>query len=325
MKLDVFNHIFPNKFYERMLKLVPNGKDMPNRVREIPSIVDLNARFRIMDKFGDYAQIICLPSPPIEVMGPPRVSTGLAKLANDGMAELVRKYPKRFPAFVASLPMNDPAGLLREAERAITKLGAVGVQVFTNVLGKPLTAPETLPLFDLMAKLDLPIWLHPARGADVPDYKSEKRSHYEIWWTFGWPYEPCRHGAHGVRRPVRQAPELKVITHHMGGMIPFRGRVNRLGPAWQAHPDIDYTKLPVNSKTPAGLPAYHGHRAVGAWEATKCGLKFCPERVLFALIPRSGEGFDVHAHHDRDRRPAGLSPAERHAIYEGNARRLLKL
>ena len=145
MKLDIFNHIFPTRFYERMLQVAPNGRDMHKRVRAIPSIVDLDARFRIMDLFGDYAQVICLGPPPIEVFGPPPLSTDLARLANDGMAELVAKHPDRFPAFIASLPMNDPAGLLDEAERAVRKLGAVGVQVFTNVLGAPLTAPETLP------------------------------------------------------------------------------------------------------------------------------------------------------------------------------------
>src|SRR5215468_9663269 len=175
MKLDIFNHIFPKKFYDRMLAVAPNGKDMHKRVREIPSIVDLDERFRIMDRFDEYAQVICLPNPPLEVFGPPPLSTELARLANDGMAELVERYPDRFPAFIASLPMNDPEGLIRETERAIGELGAVGVQVFTNVLGKPLTAPETLPLFDLMAKLDLPIWMHPARGADVADYKQEKK------------------------------------------------------------------------------------------------------------------------------------------------------
>src|SRR5437016_2915418 len=133
MKLDIFNHIFPRKFYQRMLDVAPSGKDMHKRVRQIPSIVDLDERFRIMDKFGDYAQVICLGSPPIEVFGPPPVSTELARVANDGMVELVAKYPDRFPAFIASLPMNDPGGLLDEAQRAIGDLGAVGVQVFANV------------------------------------------------------------------------------------------------------------------------------------------------------------------------------------------------
>src|SRR5258707_14272338 len=119
MKLDIFNHIFPARFYDRMLEVAPDGRDMHKRVRAIPSIVDLSARFRIMDQFGDYAQVICLGSPPIEVFGAPPLSTDMARLANDGMAELVRKHPARFPAFIASLPMYDPGGLLKEAKRAV--------------------------------------------------------------------------------------------------------------------------------------------------------------------------------------------------------------
>ena len=118
MKLDIFNHIFPKRYYERMCEVAPNGKDMHKRVRAIPSIVDLDARFRIMDKFGDYAQVISLGAPPLEVFGAPGVSMELARLANDGMAELVAKHRDRFPAFIASLPMNDPKGMLDEAHRA---------------------------------------------------------------------------------------------------------------------------------------------------------------------------------------------------------------
>jgi aminocarboxymuconate-semialdehyde decarboxylase len=335
LKIDVFNHLFPKKFYERMLKAAPNGKDMHKRVRNIPSIVDLDARFRIMDRFGaDYRQVICLPSPPIEVFGAPQACTDLAKMANDGLAELVRKYPDRFPGFVASLPMNDPKGLLREARRAVKELGAVGVQVFTNVLGKPLTAPETLPLFELMAKLDRPIWMHPARGAETPDYPSEKRSHYEIWWTLGWPYETSVAMAHIVFAGLfDRFPDLKIITHHMGGMIPyFEGRV---GPGWDQlgtrTSDVDYFKLLKRlKKRPLDyFKMFYADTALfGALEATKCGLKFFgPERVLFAsdapFDPEKGSMYTRTTIEILDR--LDISPAERHAIYEGNARRLMQL
>lgn len=335
MKLDIFNHIFPRKFYDRMLKVAPGGKDMHKRVRNIPCIVDLGERFRIMDRFGeDYAQVISLPSPPIEEFGPPPLSTELARLANDGLAELVRRYPKRFPAFVASLPMNDPAGMLKEARRAIKELGAAGVQVFTNVLGKPLTAPETLPLFDLMARLDRPIWLHPARGAETPDYRAEPRSRYEIWWTFGWPYETSVTMAHIVFAALfDKHPDLKIITHHMGGMVPyFEGRV---GPGWDQlgarTSDLDYTKLLRKlKKRPIDYfrMFYADTALMGGWEATKCGLKFFgPERVLFAsdapFDPEKGSMYTRTTIEILER--LDLSPEERHAIYEGNARRIMKL
>ncbi len=334
MKIDIFAHIFPQKYFDKMVEVAPNGKDMHKRVRNVPCIVDLNERFRIMDMFGDYAQVICLGSPPIEVFGPPPISTNMAKLANDGMAELVLKYLDRFPGFIASLPMNDPKGLLTEAERAIKDLGAVGVQVFTNVLGRPLTQPETMPLFDLMAELDLPIWLHPARGADFPDYKSEPKSHYEIWWTFGWPYETSVAMAHLVFSGLYDRhPDIKIITHHLGGMIPyFEGRV---GPGWDQlgtrTSDEDYTLLLKKlKKRPLDyFRLFYADTAVfGSREATMCGLKFFgSDRVLFGsdtpFDPEKGSAYIRWTIEVIDR--LEISSKERYALYEGNARRLLKL
>jgi predicted TIM-barrel fold metal-dependent hydrolase len=317
-----------------MVKVAPGGKDMHKRVRNVPSIVDLDERFRIMDRFDDYVQVICLGSPPIEVFGAPSISREMAKLANDGMAELVRKHRDRFPGFIASLPMNDPEGLLAEAERAIKELGAVGVQVFTNVLGRPLTRPETMPLFDLMAKLDRPVWMHPARGADFPDYKEEPKSHYEIWWTFGWPYETSVAMAHLVFAGLfDKYPEIKIITHHLGGMIPyFEGRV---GPGWDQlgarTSDEDYTLLLKKlKKRPLDyFRLFYGDTALfGAREATMLGLKFFgAERVLFGsdmpFDPEKGSAYIRWTIEIIDR--LEISPSERQAIYEGNARRLLKL
>src|SRR4030042_6630870 len=107
MKIDIFAHIFPKKYFNKMIEVAPNGQDMHKRVRNVPCIVDLDERFRIMDRFDEYAQVICIGAPPIEVYGPPPISTEMAKLANDGMAELVQKYQKRFLGFIASLSMND--------------------------------------------------------------------------------------------------------------------------------------------------------------------------------------------------------------------------
>jgi aminocarboxymuconate-semialdehyde decarboxylase len=334
MKIDIFAHILPKSYFDRMVEVVPSGKDLHKRIRNVPAIVDLDERFRFMDMFDEYVQVICLISPPIEAYGPPPISTDMAKVANDGMAELVRKYPKRFPGFIASLPMNDPEGLLIEADRAIKDLGAVGVQIFTNVLGRPLDKPETMPLFDLMAKLDRPIWLHPARGSDFPDYKSESKSHYEIWWTFGWPYETSVAMAHLVFAGLfDRHPDIKIITHHVGGMIPyFEGRV---GPGWDQlgvrTSDEDYSLLLKKlKKRPLDYFRlfYADTAAFGAREATICGLKFFgADRVLFGtdmpMDPEKGSAYIRWTIEIID--SLDIKKSERKAIYEGNARRLLKL
>src|SRR5207302_7390661 len=129
--------------------------------------------------------------------------------------------------------------------------GARGVQVFTNVDGRALDGEEFRFLFQVMSENDLPIWLHPARGANFPDYLTEDRSLYEIWWTFGWPYETSVAMARLVFSGVfDKFPELKIITHHMGGMIPyFEGRV---GHGWDQlgtrTSDVDYVALRQSMK-----------------------------------------------------------------------------
>ena len=73
------------------------------------------------------------------------------------MAAIVSRHRDRFPNFVASLPMNNPDAGLREIDRAVDDLGATGVQMYTNVAGRPLDAPEFQPLFSRMAQRRLPI------------------------------------------------------------------------------------------------------------------------------------------------------------------------
>ncbi len=188
MKIDIFNHFFPRSFFEKYIRVGERGRDMGKRVQHIPTIADLDARLRALDEFGDYVQVLSMPMPPLEVLGGPDRTPALAAEANDGLAELVETQD-RFIAFAAALPMNNPDAAVRELVRALDELGAKGVQLHSNAAGRPLDAPEFQPIFDEIAKRDAVIWLHPSRDATFADYQTEERSLYEIWWTFGWPYE----------------------------------------------------------------------------------------------------------------------------------------
>src|SRR2546428_2276224 len=226
-KIDVFPHILPRRYFDRMLAVAPAGMALQKRMSGIPVLVDVDLRFRIMDRYEGYVQVLTLANPPIEVVGGPDASPDLARLANDEMAALVERHRERFPAFVASLPMNNPEAALREIDRAIDPGGAPGVQMFSTVAGRPLDRPEYGPLSARMAERDLPIWLHPARPATVADYAGEPRSKYDLWWAFGWPYETSLAMGRLVFSGLfDRHPDLKIITHHMGAMIPFcAGRV----------------------------------------------------------------------------------------------------
>src|SRR5262245_15238217 len=333
-KIDVFNHIFPAAYVDGMQRVAPAFKDAGKRVRGVPMLADLDERFRVMDLFDDYQQILSIATPPIEVIASPSDAVDLARRANDGMAELVAKYPNRFPGFIAALPMNNPTAALEENRRAMEQLKARGIQIFTNVCGKPLVAPEFVPLFEAMAGYDLPIWLHPYRGADSPDYHAEERSLYEIWWTFGWPYETSVAMARIVFAGLfDRFPNLKIITHHMGAMAPyFEGR---LGPGMDQlgarTSDEDYTVvLKRLEKRPLEyFRMFYADTALfGAYDATVCGLSFFgTERVLFAsdspFDPEKGPMYIRETIKIIDRLP--ISTADRERIYSGNAIKLLKL
>lgn len=335
-KLDLFTHIFPRPFFDRMLAVAGDLADMGKRVRSISTLYDLERRFRVMHEFGDdYQQVISLASPPIEVYADAAQAVELARLANDGMAELVAKHPDRFPAFVAALPMLDVDASLREIGRAVGELGACGVQVFTNVKGRPLDDPEFFPVFESMASSGRPIWLHPARGAGLADYATEQRSRFEIWWALGWPYETSAAMARLVfSKTFDRLPGLKIITHHMGGLVPYlEGRV---GYGWdvlgERTSDEDYVTLRESLlKRPLDYfkeNFYADTALFGARAATLCGLEFFGvERVLFAsdcpFDPEGGSLFPRETIRILDN--LEISEEARARIYHGNAEKLLGL
>ncbi len=190
MKIDIFNHVMPQAYLE-MMKQHSKDEGIIKRMSSLRMLWDIEARVQMLDEqFPDVQQVLTLSLPSPELVGGPELAPELARLANDGMAEMVSKWPHKFPAFIASLPMNNVDAALAEMDRAITTLGARGVQVCTNVNGRPLDEPELFPVFERVTNThDLPIFMHPARPATRADYVNEPISKYEIWQVLGWPFE----------------------------------------------------------------------------------------------------------------------------------------
>src|SRR5579864_9086241 len=195
MRVDAYTHFFPKKFFDKLNEVAGDYKDMGKRIRSLPALFDLDVRKKI----------------------------------NDGFVELCAKEKDHFPGWVAQVSLAAPDAGVAEAERAM-KNGALGVQIYTNVAGKPLDRPEYAPFWKKLNELGAPIWLHPARGAETPDYPSvEDKSLYEIWWTIGWSYETACAMLRLVYSKIMDThPNLKIITHHFAGIVPMLE--GRLGP-----------------------------------------------------------------------------------------------
>ncbi|MCL5961397.1 MAG: amidohydrolase family protein [Chloroflexi bacterium] len=312
MKIDVFTHILPPKYFEALRSRVRGGADPAQSgqwLRSNAALSQIDLRLRVVDGYQDVAQVLTLATPPLETLVSLDDAVELARIANDEMAELVARYPDRFIAAVACLPLSDVDAAIVEADRAITRLKLRGVQVFTNVNGEPLDAPRFRPLFARMVQHDLPIWIHPW---DLPTgiKESEGVEDPAIVHGLRWPYDTSVTMVRLVLAGVfEEHPNIKFITHHCGGMAPFYER-----------------RLRVDK-----LRKFYGDTALfGGTPSLMCGYAFFgADHLLFGSdmplgASRQGSyGFAEDTIHAIER--MDITAADKEKIFEGNARRLLRL
>jgi predicted TIM-barrel fold metal-dependent hydrolase len=327
-KIDAFAHILPSRYLERLERHLERAisSEQLRYYREgvfqfDPALTDLDARWQRVERFGDYAQVLVLAVPPIEELGPPAIAAEFARLANDEMAELVRRHPDRFVGFACALPLNDTEASLREIDRAVGDLGALGAQVFTNVQGVPLDHPAFEPIFARLESLDRAMWLHPTRNATWPDYSTETASNYGLWWSLGWPYETAAALSRLVYSgSMERNPNLKLIAHHGAGMIPHFSARLAMGPGFRQvkdrlpRPPLEYFRR-----------FYADTALFGSQHAVRCVLDFFgSDHVLFGtdmpLGPPSAVEVTI-----ADIDGCGLSDHERAGVYGGNAASLLAI
>lgn len=331
MKIDIFSHVMPEKYREALTRVLSKNAEIQGHVVMFPPpLSDMSARFDLMDRFPDVKQVLVLAEPAIEQSADAEEAVGLARMANDGMAELAAKYPERFAAAVAALPLNDVDASLKEIDRAIKDLNFRGVLLYSSINGRPLDSEEFLPIYEKMTQYDLPIWIHPTRGEDVADYKSEDRSYYGACGLLGWPHETTvamfRLACSGV---MARFPELKIITHHCGGTAPYlAARVADLSRLGRIDRDAKYARL---EKEPVEyLKMFYGDTAIfGEVPALMCGYNFFgADRMLYGTdmpfcVAEPGISGQRQAIEGIEGMP--ISRADKEKIYQGNARRLLKI
>ncbi len=332
--IDVFCHWLPKRYYKAVLKYGQKIPYMLERASNMPVMVDLDIRFALMDKLSLYQQIPSIVSPGIEGLVSPDKAIDLARIANDEMAEVTARHRERFPGFVASLPLNNIEESLHEMKRCVNSLGALGVQVFTNINGSPLDEPEYLSLFELAAQMHVPVWLHPVRNMSHADYSTEKISKYELWWALGWPYETTVAMARLVFSGIFERwPNLTVITHHLGGITPMlEGRLNSGLDVMGVRTPPEYSHAVTTKNTGKAINDFYKFYAdtasFGSSLTIECGLSFFgKDKLLFASDMPFGSskgGCSIRETLDAIDR-IGLSDSIQKQILSENARKLLNI
>jgi aminocarboxymuconate-semialdehyde decarboxylase len=171
MRIDLFAHFTTQEFRQAYLSIPLGTKGrrldplairtfvQAQRTTDIDVLWDMEQRLHVLDRHGIDLQVLTLCFPMVGGLEPEE-ELRLARLANDGLAEIVQRYPHRFLG-VATLPFSSPAEALREFDRCVDSLGFKGFQISSNVNGTLLDSPELFPIYERTAQRGLPMWIHP--------------------------------------------------------------------------------------------------------------------------------------------------------------------
>jgi aminocarboxymuconate-semialdehyde decarboxylase len=330
VKIDVYTHLVPPGYLDRLEQLVPSGS-LPRFIARMPGLVDVETRLQALDGFEDYVQVL-VPAPGLQLgvaRRDPATAVELVREHNDELAAITSEHADRFVGFAACLPLHDPDASVFELGRAVRELGALGVQLETMVHGVPLHDPLFDGIFAAAAALGCAVWIHPGRCHDVVN---DGVASYALQQIYGSPHDT----AVALTRLIvaghlDRYPNLRVIAHHGGGMIPhFSGRVgpyiSRIGPTLD--PSYGHAEARLRKPLADYFRMFYADTAMyGAPHAVRCVVDFFgPDRVLFGTDAPSDAvaGTDFIASTIADVEEV-LGPSEQEQVFEANALAVLGL
>jgi uncharacterized protein len=331
MKIDAWTHML-SPSYVRHLEGAAGRGPGAFLLTQRP-LYDIDLRRNLVDAYPGYRQILApIPAPHL-LVDASLEKPGLVELVrrnNEEMAELVQRYPDQFAGWIAATPLADPDAATEEAVRSVRELGALGVQLEEDAINLPLHEERYEPLFAAMEQLDAGIWLHPYRTPATPGSPPEI-AHFLLWQVVGWTFDTtitvCRLMFTGI---YDRHPNLKLIAHHGGGLIPhLSARFELIPHAGKLDPTGRLEgQLARLEKPPAEYlkMLYVDTAMFGAEHAVRCVVEFFgPDHVMFG----SDAPFDTKGGHHfipatiSDVEQAVADDTERAMVFSGNAKRIL--
>jgi len=326
MSIDIYSHACPIDFLEAVQALYPSAES--GALGKRPLLYDTDARVRFMDEHEIEIQVLVLVRPPLWLGMPRQIMHRLVRDAHEGIARMVASRPDRFVG-VAVAPRVDDR-IMEEVRYAWRDLGLTGVQIFTNIEGAPVDIEEMWPLYAAAAADGQPVWIHPQHNPHGYPWLTESLLDRSLGWPFDTTVAVTRLIYAGV---LDRYPQLRFITHHLGGMVPY------VAPRLEAFDEeiADFTRdgLAAAGKAslrrPLGdyLRSFYGDTAISAGAATlACGIGFFGlSQVAFGTDFPMGAGGGTRWTGQILKAIAETLPdrAQRAQVLSGNARQLLGL
>jgi 5-carboxyvanillate decarboxylase len=298
---------------------VPSMKSGPIAGPFMPKLLDMGeARIAEMDADGVDVQVLSLSAPGVQKFEP-ATALSIARLANDRLAEAIKRFPTRF-AGLAVAPPQAAAEAAKELERAVTTLGLRGIVINSHTNDEYLDQQKFWPLLEAAEALDVPVYLHPRE----PAAGLEQALMAMTGFTVGWGYA-VETGTHTLRMMAagvfERFPKLRLVLGHLGEMLPFM--LDRIDARYPFEMGVTGRK---------GLPRKPSEYFRDHVTVTTSGMNFAaPMRAVISILGAEKIMFAADHPMENQREVVDeynrieLSPQERAAISNGTARRVFKL
>jgi predicted TIM-barrel fold metal-dependent hydrolase len=332
--IDAHTHFSPQMYMSKIKNASTAGERqvellMREQLAHKPHASSLEMRIADLDKYKiDYE--VATMQPTLDPNLLPVKDDALdeyCRLANDSLAQMMNDSKGRIYC-LGAIPIKASRDIaIGEMRRAIKDLGLKGFFVLSNIDGIPVDNFDVV--WSEASKLGVPVWIHPADGpkSQCRPYEDE----YDLLHVLGWPYETSllltRLVVSGV---MDKYPNLNVVSHHLGGMIPYLA--GRMAESYDgktiAKPDQTPAKLARPSVLDYFKKFFYDTAVGGSEAAIKCCIEtFGVESVVFATDYPWGpdHGRSRLASYPGKIRSLGLSKADEEKIFSGNVSKILKL
>ncbi|HEV8158244.1 MAG TPA: amidohydrolase family protein [Pyrinomonadaceae bacterium] len=246
LKIDIHTHILPKEIpdwkrrfgYGGFIRLEHHKpccarmlKDDGKFFREVEDNVwSAERRIGQCDSFGVNVQVLSTVPVMFSYWAKPQDGAEISKFLNDGIAEVVTKFPKRFIG-LGTVPMQDAKLAIQELERC-KRIGLVGVQIGTNVNQLNLGEPQFFDFFAACEESEMAVFVHPWEMMGEAEMQK-----YWLPWLVGMPAETSRAICSLIFSGVlERLPNLRVCFAHGGGSFPFT--LGRIEHGFKARPDL---------------------------------------------------------------------------------------
>ena len=195
-------------FYDRKLKCRINTATFQGQ--------NIERRLEHMDHLGIDVHVLTIPPPAADrYEGDDAIK--LAQIANNAVAAIVRQHTNRFVGFF-TLPTCSIRASMAELERSVNELGLKGFGCFANLNGRPLDREELFPIYERLARLGLPVYIHPTAPL------ATEATGIDIMPTliFGWAFDSTVAMTRLVYgRVLERFPEINFVVADVGGVLAF--------------------------------------------------------------------------------------------------------